>query len=44
MNGIRWESLPEEKKQEYRDYRQALLDITEQIGFPNNVIWPVKPT
>lgn len=43
MNGIRWESLPEEKKQEYRDYRQALLDVTKQEGFPDNVIWPQKP-
>lgn len=43
MNGIRWESLSEEKKQEYRDYRQALLDVPEQIGFPDNVIWPTKP-
>ena len=43
MSGIRWEALPEEKKQEYRDYRQALLDIPQQIGFPDNVIWPIKP-
>lgn len=43
MNGIRWEALPEEKKQEYRDYRQALLDITDQAGFPDNVVWPTKP-
>lgn len=43
MNGIRWEALSEEKKQEYRDYRQALLDIPEQEGFPDAVIWPIKP-
>jgi hypothetical protein len=24
-------------------YRQALRDITAQEGFPNEVIWPVKP-
>jgi hypothetical protein len=24
-------------------YRQALRDITEQVGFPNTVVWPVKP-
>ena len=24
-------------------YRQALRDITEQTGFPHNVVWPVKP-
>ena len=25
-------------------YRQALRDISDQVGFPQNVIWPVKPT
>lgn len=24
-------------------YRQALRDITDQVGFPNTVVWPVKP-
>lgn len=24
-------------------YRQALRDITDQAGFPDNVIWPTKP-
>lgn len=24
-------------------YRQALRDIPEQAGFPNNVTWPTKP-
>jgi hypothetical protein len=28
---------------EYVEYRQALRDITNQEGFPNNVIWPEKP-
>jgi hypothetical protein len=43
MNPIRWEELSEEKKQEWKTYRQALLDIPEQDGFPINVIWPAKP-
>ena len=25
-------------------YRQALRDITEQAGFPNNIEWPKLPT
>lgn len=25
-------------------YRQELRDITEQAGFPTEVIWPTKPT
>lgn len=24
-------------------YRQALRDITEQEGFPENVVWPASP-
>ena len=25
------------------DYRQALRDIPQQAGFPENVTWPTKP-
>lgn len=25
------------------EYRQYLRDITSQVGFPNEVVWPVKP-
>lgn len=28
---------------EQTDYRQALRDITDQAGFPNNITWPTKP-
>ena len=28
---------------EWKVYRQALRDITEQDGFPHAVIWPTKP-
>ena len=24
-------------------YRQALRDITDQAGFPDNITWPTKP-
>ena len=24
-------------------YRQALRDVTQQAGFPNDVVWPVTP-
>lgn len=27
----------------WRDYRQALRDISLQEGFPNNVVWPQAP-
>jgi hypothetical protein len=29
---------------EWRTYRQALRDITAQVGFPNDVIWPTEPS
>jgi len=25
------------------DYRQALRDVPQQAGFPENVTWPTKP-
>jgi hypothetical protein len=28
---------------DWRSYRQALRDVTEQAGFPEAVIWPSKP-
>lgn len=39
-NPLRWNSLSQEKQQEVTTYRQALLDITQQPGFPHNVVWP----
>ena len=32
-----------EKKQEIKVYRQALRDIPQQDGFPDNIVWPDKP-
>lgn len=32
-----------EKKAAYAEYRQALRDVPNQAGFPNNIIWPYKP-
>lgn len=29
--------------QEWKDYCQALRDITKQAGFPWNVSWPIEP-
>jgi hypothetical protein len=28
---------------EMATYRQALRDVSDQVGFPYNVVWPVKP-
>lgn len=42
-NPLRWAALSVEKQNEWSAYRTALLDITDQDGFPQNVIWPNKP-
>lgn len=45
MNPMRWDSLSFEQKKAWTTYRQALLDITVQDGFPwdgdvSKVPWP----
>lgn len=42
-NPLRWGSLSDEQQLAYTVYRQNLLDITEQEGFPHDVVWPTKP-
>jgi len=42
-NALRWSELTEEKKTAWTEYRRALLDITNQSGFPQNVTWPTCP-
>jgi hypothetical protein len=43
MNPMRWEALSAAEQQAYRDYRQALLDVPQQEGFPHNIVWPTEP-
>ena len=43
MNAVRWASPTPEQQAALITYRQELLDITAQTGFPNEVTWPVKP-
>lgn len=35
--------IPQETKDRWEPYRQALRDITDQPGYPNTVTWPTKP-
>jgi hypothetical protein len=42
-NALRWAALTVEQQQAWADYRQALLDIPQQSGFPRDVVWPTKP-
>ena len=42
-NPLRWASLSVSKQKEYSDYRQSLLDVPQQDGFPTTVNWPIAP-
>ena len=43
-NPLRWEGLSTEKKEALKEYRQALLDISKQEGFPKTIAWPQEPS
>ncbi len=43
MSPIRWESLTTEQKAGWTKYRQDLLDLPTQEGFPFDVTWPTEP-
>jgi hypothetical protein len=41
-----WTQLPDvplETKTQWATYRQALRDITDQPGYPFNIVWPTPP-
>ena len=42
-NTLRWAALSAEEQAAWAAYRQALLDVPEQAGFPHDVTWPTKP-
>ena len=42
-NPLRWGGMTAEQQAAWAAYRQALLDISKQSGFPHNVAWPTKP-
>ena len=39
-NPLRWAALSSDKQNEWTVYRQALLDVPQQSGFPSTVVWP----
>jgi hypothetical protein len=43
-NPLRWAAMTAEKQAALSTYRQALLDVPQQSGFPDNINWPVAPT
>lgn len=42
-NPLRWAELTADQQQALADYRTALLDVPQQIGFPHNIVWPTNP-
>ena len=42
-NPLRWAEMTTEEQSAWSAYRTALLDITDQAGFPHSVTWPTKP-
>ena len=41
-NPLRWADMSTSKQDEVKAYRQALLDVPKQVGFPTSVTWPNK--
>ena len=35
--------LSDEQREQWRAYRQALRDVTDQPGFPDAIVWPESP-
>ena len=44
VNPVWYASLTTEQQQELVVYRQQLLAVPEQAGFPSTIDWPAKPT
>tara|TARA_R100001463_G_scaffold135909_2_gene200069 strand:+ start:320 stop:736 length:417 start_codon:yes stop_codon:yes gene_type:complete len=42
-NPLRWAAMSTEQQNAWSTYRQALLDVPQQSGFPQTVSWPTKP-
>jgi hypothetical protein len=43
MNPLRWAALTPSQQSELAGYRQALLDVPQQAGFPREITWPAAP-
>lgn len=43
ISPVWWNSMTPEQQQAWAQYRQDLLDIPQQPGFPADIIWPVAP-
>jgi hypothetical protein len=43
VNPVWYASLSADQQQELQAYRQALLGVPQQAGFPTHCEWPTKP-
>ena len=43
INSVWYSTLNDQQKSDLLAYRQALLDVPQQSGFPITIIWPSKP-
>jgi hypothetical protein len=43
-NALRWATLDADTQAAWAVYRQTLLDVPAQAGFPHNVTWPEVPS
>lgn len=42
-NPLRWAELTGDEQFEWTQYRTDLLNVTDQDGFPQTVVWPTPP-
>tara|TARA_R110002153_G_scaffold54690_4_gene152241 strand:+ start:2155 stop:2511 length:357 start_codon:yes stop_codon:yes gene_type:complete len=42
-NPLRWSDLTSDKQSEWSQYRVDLLNVPQQSGFPNSILWPTEP-
>lgn len=43
LNAIRWSVLTAQEKTDWTSYREALLNVPAQAGFPWTIDWPTQP-
>lgn len=44
VNPVWYSTLSEQQKADLAAFRQALLDVPQQSGFPTQIDWPAKPS
>ena len=42
-NPLRWSEMTPETQAAWAQYRQDLLNVPQQEGFPHSIVWPTQP-